>query len=223
MSNPNLFSTYTATNMITSQGLTVGYDQQYTPAQGDVPAYYTVTRYARKTYSFVGLTEEAAYECAAAKRAQYTRAYRRIDTSSGSPVDISLYCCAADVTPSHDNGCAWSVSVNVSETDVRHSAEVVEDLATFFASENGRNYDDTGAFAALTLDSASRSGTLATYEYTENLGPDFDSTRLIFQYKTADSAATWHSGTTVPESVALYVRLVYGQIESNTLTIAAEE
>ncbi len=221
MANPNLFSTYTDTNKLTSQGLTVTYDQQYTPAQGEVAAYWTVTRYARKSYSYIALTEAAAYSCAAAKRAQYTRAYKRIDSSSGSPVNISTYCCGADVTPVHESGAQWRVDISVNETDVKYSANVVNDLETYFASENGRSYDG-GESTALTLDTAERTDTTASYTYTQAIGEDFDANRLAFQWKR-EAETTWHYGTTVPATVALHCRLVYGLIESNTVTIPEEE
>ncbi len=218
----NLFTTYTDDNMVVSQDLQINYEQEWVPAQSDTPGYYRVTRYATKSYAFIALTHAAALQCRSAKQAQYTRAYKRIDTSSGSPVTTALYACGADVTPIHDGGSAWKVTIDVNETDIKHSATVVEDLETFFAAENGRYYDGGGG-SALTLDSVTRSGTTAAYTYTDNLGDDFDAGRLVFQWKTTASGAAWNSGTTVPASDALYCKLAYGLIESNTLTLAAEE
>ena len=225
--NPNLKHVYDNTNMVTATGLSVTYKQHWNGT------YWEVTRYAKKSYSFIGMDEETAYECAAAKRSQYTRAFARLDTSTVSqtpplPEIVYAWECPSDIAPQHQDGGIWSVQIQVNEEDVRASLTVLTDPSTLFSAENARNYDESAGISALSLDSAERSGTTLEVDYTTAIA-DFDEDALMLQYKESESSTSWTTASrvsasdetryTVPSSGDLIVRLKYGSIESNSITI----
>ena len=228
--NQNLKSVYDNTNKVTSTGLSVTYKQHWNGT------FWEVTRYAKKSYSFIGMDEETAYECAAAKRSQYTRAFARLDTSTPSanpplPTIVYAYECPSDIAPQHKDGGIWNVQIQVNEEDVRASLEALEDPSTLFSAENARNYDESAGIAAISLDSAERTGTTAEIEYTTAIA-EFDEASLILQYKESESSTTWTTASrvsaadetryTVPSTGSIIVRLKYGSIESNSITISED-
>lgn len=223
--NPNLKHVYDNSNKVTDTGLSVSYRQTFNGQ------YWEVTRMAKKQYQFIGMDKDTAYECAAAKRTQYTRAFSRIDTSSGAPQRVYAYECPSDIAPQHRDGDVWSVSISVNEQDVVASQTRVTDPASLFTEANARNYDEDAGLSALSITSAERSGDTVAIEYETGI-VGLDPSRLICQYKTSESATTWTSlacvdqgsgeveASPVPSSGNLFVRLVYGGLESNTITIA---
>ena len=223
--NPNLKHVYDNSNKVTDTGLSVSYRQTFNGQ------YWEVTRMAKKQYQFIGMDKDTAYECAAAKRTQYTRAFSRIDTSSGAPQRVYAYECPSDIAPQHRDGDVWSVSISVNEQDVVASQTRVTDPASLFTDANARNYDEDAGLSALSITSAERSGDTVAIEYETGIA-DFDPSRLLCQYKTSESATSWASlacvdqgsgeveASPVPSSGNLFVRLVYGGLESNTITIA---
>lgn len=223
--NPNLKHVYDNSNKVTDTGLSVSYRQTFNGQ------YWEVTRMAKKQYQFIGMDKDTAYECAAAKRTQYTRAFSRIDTSSGAPQRVYAYECPSDIAPQHRDGDVWSVSISVNEQDVVASQTRVTDPASLFTEANARNYDEDAGLSALSITSAERSSDTVAIEYDTGIA-DFDPSRLLCQYKTSESATSWASlacvdqgsgeveASPVPSSGNLFVRLVYGGLESNTITIA---
>ena len=223
--NPNLKHVYDNSNKVTDTGLCVSYRQDFT---GE---YWEITRTAKKQYQFIGMDKDTAYECAAAKRTQYTRAFSRLATQNGVVSRVYVYACPSDIAPQHRDGDVWSVSISVNEMDVAYSSERVSDPATLFTAENARNYDEDAGLSVLVVTSATRSDDVATVQYETEIA-SFDPSRLLLQYKNSESATTWasvpceESGTgeveasPVPTGLGdLFVRLVYGNIESNTVVM----
>ena len=62
-----LITTYDDRNKVTDRGLAVKYSSE--PVIDLSTSYYLLTRYATKTYSYVGMDYHTAKSCASAKRA----------------------------------------------------------------------------------------------------------------------------------------------------------
>ena len=214
--NPNLKHVYDNSNKVTDTGLSVSYRQTFNGQ------YWEVTRMAKKQYQFIGMDKDTAYECAAAKRTQYTRAFSRIDTSSGAPQRVYAYECPSDIAPQHRDGDVWSVSISVNEQDVVASQTRVTDPASLFTDANARNYDEDAGASSLTLDGVTRSGGVFTVNYSQHIS-GFNAGAMVVQYKTSESSDSWTSVVgppyAVPETGQLYVRLAYGGIESGTIVV----
>lgn len=227
----SLFTTYTEANKLTSSGLSVTYRQLpascTNPTTGETVLYWEVTRMAKKSYSFVGMDEATAYECASAKRAQYTRAFARLDAGTLDPLTslptmVNVRECPSDIAPQHGDSAMWHVQISVNEEDVKAVAAPVSDPASLFSAANSRAYDEDAGAATLTLSSASRSGGVLTISYSQHIA-NFSEGAMVLQYKTSESSDSWTSVVgppfAVPETGTLYVRLVYGGIESETLVV----
>lgn len=224
--NPNLKHVYDNSNKLTGTGLSVAYRQSHN-REGD---YWEVVRTAKKQYQFVGMDRDTAYECAAAKRSQYTRGFSRIIEPNGQPEIEKIYECPSDIAPQHQDGDVWSVAISVNEVDYKFSRTKVADPASLFVEENARNYDEDAGLSALSIDSVSRSASLLTISYSTAIA-NFDASRLVCEVKTSESSTSWARyivaeaasssvrAEGVPESGQLFVRLVYGSIESNTATV----
>lgn len=222
--NPNLKSVYDNSNKDTDTGLSIKYSQSFNGQ------YWEVVRTATKQYKFIGMDYDTACECAAAKRTQYTRAFSRIDTSSGAPQRVYVYECPSDIAPQHNGGNVWSVPISVNEQDIVASQTRVMDPATLFTEANSRNYDEDAGLTTLSVTSAERSDDSIAIEYDTGI-VGFDPSRLICQYKVSESATTWSSlacessgdgeveAGPVPTTGDLFIRLVYGKLESNTVAV----
>lgn len=234
----SLLSTYDNRNMVTHQDLLVTYRMTFEAG------YWVATRYAKKSYSFIGMTRTAANLCAGAKISQYTRSFMRLGASELVPYDdpttsadsyilvpSTVYAveCPTEIAPIHGEGASWSVQINVNEEDVVAVASVQPpaDLASLFAEANGRNYDEDAGSASITLISATRTGDKLACSYSIGISPSPYHGLIVVQYKTTMPGTGWISagtiavgGVTVPADGTLYVRLCYGPIESNTLTVS---
>ena len=97
------------------------------------------------------MTAAAAATCAAAKIAQYTRAYSHVvtrevtDSQTGETTqtveDATSTLCSSDIAPVHVEGDSWSVEIQVNETDEHVSLTSPSNVAALFATENARSYD----------------------------------------------------------------------------------
>lgn len=216
----NLRHTFDNTNKVTNTGLSVTYTQHF---NGN---YWEITRYAKKSYSFVGMDKSTAYQCAASKRTQYTRGFRRLDSSTIDedhplPSTVYAYECPTDIAPHHGDGDVWSVQIEVNEQDVVASATMAADPASLFAAENGRNYDEDAGSSVLSLDSAERTGTTLSVKYSCGI-PDYTSEGIIVEIKTSESGSWLFNGVIghigqVPGTGDLFVRLSYGTVQSNVV------
>lgn len=114
--------------------------------------FYRCTRYATKSYSYVGMNYSTALSCQQSKLNQYTRDYSRvkvIETTDplGRPTaiissDTSRFC-GSDIACQHFDGGMWNVVINVNETDEKALSVFPTNLPALFAEENERKYDET--------------------------------------------------------------------------------
>lgn len=218
-----LWTTYGDANKVTSRGLAVRYSVQ--PSKHG----YEVTRYATKSYAFVGMDRATAKACASAKRSQYTREYSRVETKSGTSgstvAEVTVVECPCDIAETRMNGGMWQVQVDVNETDTKPAAEIPPDPASIFAAANGRNYDegDGDGGAALVLKGVTRAPRGAYVSYRTNI-VGFVEDALVLQFKTSESGS-WSGARRVssglyegvPSSGDCWCRIMYGSVESNTL------
>lgn len=123
---------------------------------------YTVTRYATKRYSYVGMTRDAAKACAAAKVEKYTRKRAVATTVLGYiksilPDDGSVSTEAlkdvgpcvyvngqstAEVVASSSDGVSWDVSISVNETDTVVTEQKPDSAGTAADSCFGISFGD---------------------------------------------------------------------------------
>ena len=216
-----LWTTYGDGNKVTSSGLSI----RYSVLPGT--SGYEVTRYATKSYSFVGMDRTTAKSCASAKRSQYTRQYSRVSTAGVSAAEVTVVECPCDIAETPQGGGMWQVQISVNETDTKPASDIPADPASLFAAANGRNYDegegDGGGKPLLVLNSVSRSEQGTSASYTANI-QGFVAAALVLQWKTSESGS-WSgaSRTTgglyagVPTTGDCWCRLIYGSVESNTV------
>ena len=115
--------------------------------------YYRVTRYATKSYSYVGMDEATAISCQNAKVSQYTRSFSRGTQVEVPDLDLPDHTrtvlstettreCRSDIAAQHVDGHMWNVVINVNENDEKFSYTLPANPASMFTSENQRNYDN---------------------------------------------------------------------------------
>lgn len=238
----SLLSTYGSANKVTSVGLDVRYSCEYDSG------YYVYTRYATKTYAFVGMDEQTAKTCAAEMRAKYLRKHNRVDIESltgegpdGSPVssttaaDKSVYEALSTISLTHDEGDAWSVEIQVNETDIRATKSDSSSPASLFSTENAWDYDDDGDAASSIVISAV-SGTVGETKIETTLTASIQGFNAwsatlvvssgtssdIYTCKSASSengsyTVTW-GGTLALTGEDTSVKVNYGAATSNTAT-----
>ena len=223
----SLKTSYTDATKYTSKKLQVRYRVKQIVT--DALVYYEVHRFATKSYAYLGLTEDSADQCAAAKVAQYTRTtYQWTYNSTAHEFQsVATTECMADISVA-PNGPAWEVSIDVNEDDVVLVLDPPSTPATLFTAINSRSYDGGSAADGLSLTSASRSNDSLAFSYTQNI-PDFTADALVCQYVTEPTSTAWAvaprvgSGATpvtVPDTGTLYVRLVYGMFVSNVVEVS---
>lgn len=134
-----LLETFDEKNLVLSQGLAIRYNTRRTGSS------YTLTRYATKSYSFVGLSLDAAKRCRDEKRALYTRDVVSVRAESYRDfIDQRL---TADISIRPQGADAYRVDISVSEQDSRRVNREYESLninpADVFKLENLREYDES--------------------------------------------------------------------------------
>lgn len=98
---------------------------------------YILRRTATRSYSYVGMTKDAAKICQAAKLSQYLRSYS-IANSSKEKTDKVIKL-GASISTSH-SGDSWNVHIAVNESDSKYDT-VPKTPSYAFSEESGRNYD----------------------------------------------------------------------------------
>ena len=154
-----LLQSYSDTNLVIDEALHVVYAMSiiqgtwpYTSA--NVSGWYNTMRechrYAAKRFRYVGMTYEAAMNCAADMKEHFTRtfftSYWNADAMGGGwNTGTGGTVCMADVTPVHTDADAWDVIVSVREDDVRYK-KVSESFypAYDFGNEMNRGYGSDG-------------------------------------------------------------------------------
>lgn len=106
-------------------------------------------RVARKTYKYVGMTEDAAKSCAADMRTLYTRTvrYQKWDPTAGTMGDWEIVQAtgtemSAEIVARHVAGDMWETTISVNEDSVFFSkTDTPRSYETIFAPERNRTYD----------------------------------------------------------------------------------
>ena len=192
-----LLTTWGKANRLVSSGLSVKYRQER--VRDRTLPYWKLTRYARKSYEYIGMTEAAARACAAAMTAIYTRRYFTEPYLKAIGVNLydwftdDVYECQADINPHPIAGDDWGVSIDINETDYQVARAVVQDPALRFPVQNSRDYEEDGA---LRLTRAVRSNITVYFDFAHDI-EDFDESKIGIRYKESETALYW---TTVPGS-----------------------
>ena len=176
----SLLTRYGDANKQTSTGLCVRYSCE---EDSEAAGWYIFTRYASKTYSYVGMDYDTAKACAAAKRTQYLRRHNRatIETTTSTSADgdasvsttgakdTQVYEALCTISMVHGEGDSWDVEIQVNETETRASQSASTSPESLFSSENGWDYDEGSAAASeitITEASATSGGTTITTKVT---------------------------------------------------------
>lgn len=240
----SLLNRYGDANKQTSTGLCVRYSCE---EDSTYSGWFVYTRYASKTYSYVGMDYDTAKACAAAKRTQYLRRHNRVTIEATGGVAVSV--CAKDtqvyealctISMVHGEGDSWDVEIQVNETESRASQSASTSPESLFSSENGWDYDEGAAAAseiAITEASATAGGTTITTKVTSTR-TDFTPWGSVLSVSCGTSsdtyvckAASGESGTwsaTWGGSLALAaeptsVKVTFGAASSNTFTFTPAE
>ena len=157
-----LRTTATATNCVVDQALSVTYAKMRIPGSWSYPGApgstitfdhaWEYTRRATLAKRFVGMTKAAAEAAAASFRNSYTRDVK-VSVYDGETVDITGTAerfsdenggtiLMTDIAVVHDEGDAYTVVVQVSETDLKMRRKSYT-ASTLFTTENDRTYDFT--------------------------------------------------------------------------------
>ena len=152
----SLLTSHSATNLVIDQALVVAYATRRVNgswSQGstmgiDVASYdhmYELTRSARQSFRYVGMTKSAASTCKSAMVAKYTRTQKvsEWDGFNGMWTHVSGGSIPmAEVSMSHNDDGSYDVVVNVNELDTRMSLTGSEfAIATLFDGERRREYE----------------------------------------------------------------------------------
>ena len=193
--------------------------------------YFRTTRTADKTYSFIGMTREAAEACRLAKIAQYTRKYIRLDSINTRTVDDKVLPgieevteCAAEVFARRDHGDSWRVDITVRETDVIGTKEPAEDPAELFEPwANDRTYDETTRDAAFRLDNARildvpnvGRRTVLQFSWDHEILPDFAIENAAIFFKTSATATEWTRASGTPYQSSLIMLMTAADVTPGT-------
>ena len=157
-----LRTTATATNCVVDQALSVTYAKMRIPGSWSYPGApgstitfdhaWEYTRRATLAKRFVGMTKAAAEAAAASFRNSYTRDVK-VSVYDGETVDVTGTAerfsdenggtiLMTDIAVVHDEGDAYTVVIQVSETDLKMRRKS-HTASTLFTTENSRTYDFT--------------------------------------------------------------------------------
>lgn len=222
-----LRTTSSSANKHESRGLCVRYRLDFVDR-----SYWRVTRTATKSYSYFGMTREAAAECRDLKLAQYTRSYSYL-SSEEVPVEgtermmpgvATKYGCGATFSVRREHGSSWSCNIEVNETDIKTASTMPADPAALFAAENARAYDeDAAGTVGLTITGVTFQegvgGPRGRFKitYTENIGSTFDFSRVMVEGKASATSGEWSPlGEVMAEDGVVYATNDYYRISGAT-------
>lgn len=229
-----LLTEHSDTNKVTHVGLSIRYRTELASSNNSLRV---VTRYATKTYSYVGMTYAAARDCADAKAAQYLRSHPSsyiIETDQETGIAWITPICVTDtlclISMVHGEGDSWDVNISVAEKDVR-ATDTAQSPELLFATENTWDYDESDEGGANTIKilsaraDAGSSQISVTYSSKNPLTTPLNMTAWV-QYSTGYSftmKASLASGSNVIFVNSDYViaagsyvvRILYQNIKSN--------
>lgn len=164
------------------------------------PVYWKVRRSASWSFSYLGMTRQAANACANDIRSEMTKRYldwtAEIDSSDPSApivkiIDKSVVRCASDVNPVNTAGDNWSVEVSATETDVAISTKdlaTVTEFEAFFQDLTGRKIF-SGSLSIVSAGWYSANGGYVRARYLHNID-GFDWHDLSVERKNASGEWT---------------------------------
>lgn len=111
---------------------------------------WEIRRFAKGTFKYVGLSYDAALECAEDMATKYTRTTKvsKWDTTGQSMYDPEFVDIdggkikMTDISINKTSGHLYEVIVNVNETDTRERRHIPASIETLFALENARDYSE---------------------------------------------------------------------------------
>lgn len=209
--------------------------------------FYIVTRYASKTYSYVGMTYEAANKCAAAKRAQYLRKHNVASVVVNTDSDASetkykisnseVYESLCSISTSHGDGDSWDVEIQVNEEESRATDSSSTSPEALFSAENAWEYDEGESSSAETTytitaasgksDETSITTTIETNDeafspsgaiLTVAVGTSSDTYTCRSASKSGSVWTVVWGGTLALTTEETSVKVVYGAATSNTVS-----
>ena len=246
----SLLNRYGDANKQTSTGLCVRYSCE---EDSTYSGWFVYTRYASKTYSYVGMDYDTAKACAAAKRTQYLRRHNRVtieattvDAGDGSAVasvcakDTQVYEALCTISMVHGEGDSWNVEIQVNETESRASNSASTSPESLFSAENGWDYDEGAAAAseiAIAEASATAGGTTITTKVTSTrtdftpwgsvLSVSCGTSSDTYVCKTASGeSGTWSAtwgGSLALAAESTSIKVTFGAASSNTFTFTPAE
>ena len=231
-------TTWGNANKQTSEGLAIRYTCEPL-SLSDTSAYYKVTRYATKNYSFVGMDRATAMQCAEAKVAQYTRGHTHVASKSvsgdgGSTTVYTTYTsydCLCSVAAEHVSGGMWRVTLSVAETDEALAESLPASMASCFSISQNYDEDDSTASTSIVLTEVlltKTQGSTHYYDVGYNASvADFNEDGLVVQwaqqgdvYQTvAYSEKYWGYPCTAASGKTVNWRLCYGSSVSEVVSV----
>lgn len=197
-------------------------------------AWYRITRVARKTYAYMGMTREAANLCASAMRAQYTRTHVAIDENTKItdpqtglliPVATSATSLQAQIAVNCESGDDYSCTIDVDETDIVATRTAPADPALLFPTQNAWPYDETALIGITGVTRDAQDNIKIAYTCDASL----DAQTIACQYKATDTSESWSYATitsnisnviTIPSTVpSAFCRLKLGSLASSPAVV----
>lgn len=206
----SLLTQYGERNKSTTSGLCVRYacTAQY--------GVFVFTRYATKSYAFVGMDYATAKTCAAAKRVQYLRKHNRVtvklvtneETGISTPISVNspVYEALCSIELTHGDGDSWDVEIQVNETEQRASSSADTSPDVLFEAENAWAYDEVAASGSeITISAASGTVGGTTIETTlSSTVEGFNAKTSILSVSFGDSSGTYTCKSAVRKAVGVY-------------------
>lgn len=140
----SLRSNYGNENKVTDTKLSVRYASEIAKVT-DTGVIYHVTRYASKSYKYIGMSEDGASACKDALEAKYYRQYAKYELDGEKILARFAFCCTAEIVPQHVEGDNWACVVTVNEQDdiyTRQEARTLEQCRAQFSFAEVRDYDE---------------------------------------------------------------------------------
>ena len=213
---------------------------------------FVVTRYASKTYSYVGMTFAAANKCAAAKRAQYLRKHNVASVVVNTDSEASetsykirnseVYESLCSISVVHGDGDSWDVEIQVNEEESRGTDSSSTSPESLFSAENAWDYDEGESSSSETAYKiTAASGTSGETSITTTIETNDESfspggailavaagtsSDTYTRKSSSKSGSVWTvvwGGTLALTAEETSVKVVYGAAASNTMSFTPAE
>ena len=228
-----MLSTLTDYNKTTLNPLKVWYTTQ--PIAGvPLSVAQQVTRYATKTYSYIGIDKDTSQQGAEDKSFQYMYPKRKYSWNGTSAVWApDGMACAADVRTAKVEACLYAVDIDVNQTDSMvlsvNNRNIGQQNFYFEKSFNwlAIDYDEGDEPLEITNIRRDTTSLRTIIEYTQRVPVTFDYTHVLPFYRrwayddwTQEAVESFHDGFLrlgIEPWMAKWYRLMYyDYIDSNT-------